>query len=548
MSTSLTGTQIETTYGDLLQLGNSGGGVTGSMLPVRDGLGTATSFVLSGTAAKFTGTLEVVGALTLDVDLTVPNGGTGAVTFTAYAVLCGGTTATGAVQSVASVGTSGQVLTSNGAGALPSFQAAAGQGNLTGPITSVGLATAVASQTGTGSTFMMQASPTTTGTLTAAAINASGTVTCSGASNPLDVEGTAATGLQIVQRIAKQNNTSPLPVIGFDVTNAAGETACMKMGIGVERWAANGAGSLYLYCANTGNGVNLVGNRASAGDIKLTIDKSGFVGINTSAPATCFLDVNVQGGADSGTTTCRLHSGYAKGSIGTQNVLEVTPRDTTDVLGAIDYLGRWLVNPGLFTSFGPASADVSVQIGSRGAAMIAATIRGATSQTSDLLQWQKQDATVLASVGPTGYPKWPGSNYLTADVTNATATMANIKTLANCISGVTYSGIIAVPASDSTALDGLAFDFNGGTATFSGVDFGFIGVPLGATLGTAYSTALGTSITVTTATTADVMYLMTFSGVCNGSGTLILRGAQVAHTTGTATFRAGTFGKIDASF
>jgi hypothetical protein len=40
--------------------------------------------------------------------------------------LCGGTTGTAALQSIASVGTSGQVLTSNGAGALPTFQASAG--------------------------------------------------------------------------------------------------------------------------------------------------------------------------------------------------------------------------------------------------------------------------------------------------------------------------------------------------------------------------------------------------------------------------------------
>jgi hypothetical protein len=52
----------------------------------------------------------------------VAGGGTGVTSNTAYAVLCGGTTGTGAIQSVASVGSSGQVLTSNGAGALPTFQ------------------------------------------------------------------------------------------------------------------------------------------------------------------------------------------------------------------------------------------------------------------------------------------------------------------------------------------------------------------------------------------------------------------------------------------
>lgn len=56
--------------------------------------------------------------------LPVVAGGTGATSATAYAVLCGGTTSTGPFQSIASVGTSGQILTSNGAGALPTFQTA----------------------------------------------------------------------------------------------------------------------------------------------------------------------------------------------------------------------------------------------------------------------------------------------------------------------------------------------------------------------------------------------------------------------------------------
>ena len=62
--------------------------------------------------------------------LPVANGGTGNVSTTAYAVLCGGTTSAGALQPIASVGTTGQILTSNGAGALPTFQAAGGGGEL----------------------------------------------------------------------------------------------------------------------------------------------------------------------------------------------------------------------------------------------------------------------------------------------------------------------------------------------------------------------------------------------------------------------------------
>jgi len=56
----------------------------------------------------------------------VAKGGSGRASHTVYAVICGGTTTTAEQQSIASVGTSGQVLTSNGAGALPTFQDASG--------------------------------------------------------------------------------------------------------------------------------------------------------------------------------------------------------------------------------------------------------------------------------------------------------------------------------------------------------------------------------------------------------------------------------------
>ncbi len=58
----------------------------------------------------------------------VAGGGTGNTTFTAYSVICAGTTSTAALQNVSGVGTSGQVLTSNGASALPTWQAGGGGG------------------------------------------------------------------------------------------------------------------------------------------------------------------------------------------------------------------------------------------------------------------------------------------------------------------------------------------------------------------------------------------------------------------------------------
>jgi hypothetical protein len=65
-------------------------------------------------------------SLTADISgvLTVANGGTGDSTLTPYALLAGGTTSTGPLQQVSGVGTTGQVLTSAGAGALPTWSAA----------------------------------------------------------------------------------------------------------------------------------------------------------------------------------------------------------------------------------------------------------------------------------------------------------------------------------------------------------------------------------------------------------------------------------------
>ena len=88
----------------------------------------ATNQVLLGS----TGADPIWGAVDLTTDVTgtlpVANGGSGFATTTAYAVLCGGTTATNPFQPIAGVGNATEVLTSNGAGALPTFQAAGGGG------------------------------------------------------------------------------------------------------------------------------------------------------------------------------------------------------------------------------------------------------------------------------------------------------------------------------------------------------------------------------------------------------------------------------------
>ena len=110
----------------------------------------------AGTAASVSGTV------------TTAHGGTGLASLATYAVLTGGTSTTGPVQQVSGVGTSGYVLTSNGAGSLPTWQASTG-GSVSFPITilegGTGGTTAALAITNLGAADLTSAQTLTTKTL-----------------------------------------------------------------------------------------------------------------------------------------------------------------------------------------------------------------------------------------------------------------------------------------------------------------------------------------------------------------------------------------------
>jgi len=97
-----------------------GGGAGAAPATTTTGTGVVTAIGNNTNAANGLAVLGAGGALA------VAQGGTGLTTTTAYSVVFTGTTATGNFQASAGPGTAGQVLTSNGAGALPTFQTSSG--------------------------------------------------------------------------------------------------------------------------------------------------------------------------------------------------------------------------------------------------------------------------------------------------------------------------------------------------------------------------------------------------------------------------------------
>lgn len=118
------GTIVTGTYGGT---GVNNGSNT---ITLAGNISTAGAFTTSGafgltlnTTALTSVTLPTSGTLLSNAAaVTVAQGGTGAATFTAYSVICAGTTATGAFQNVVGVGTAGQTLSSAGAAALPTWK------------------------------------------------------------------------------------------------------------------------------------------------------------------------------------------------------------------------------------------------------------------------------------------------------------------------------------------------------------------------------------------------------------------------------------------
>lgn len=146
--TAFTNQPIKTTYGDIVQLGNSGAGVSASLLTVQDGLGNSLPYQLSSTAFNVTGTFTVAGSAVLTASSTAiltnktyDTAGTGNV-FKINGTQVSAVTGTGAV-----VLANGPTITLANAIGLPVSTGISGFGS--------GVATALAVNTGSSGAFVV---------------------------------------------------------------------------------------------------------------------------------------------------------------------------------------------------------------------------------------------------------------------------------------------------------------------------------------------------------------------------------------------------------
>lgn len=130
---------------------------------------------------------------------------------------------------------------------------------------------------------------------------------------------------------------------------------------------------------------------------------------------------------------------------------------------------------------------------------------------------------------------------LTADYTNATATMSNtaLTPHAPVVAARIYTFNLQIFFTDSVAADGIKIDFDGGTATAT-IFRAHCKIFDAALLSSTQATALATDFTAAVTTGAS---LLECSGalVPSATGTFIVRAAQNAHTTGTLTIHRGSY-------
>lgn len=163
---------------------------------------------------------------------TVSQGGTGLASLTAYALLAGGTTSTGVMQQVSGLGTLGQVLTSAGAAALPTWESIP-------PV----VPSALTRVDDTNVTLTLGGSPTT-------ALLAATSLTLGWAGTLAAARG--GTGVSSLGTISRTDDTNVTLTLGGTPTNSTIQSVSFTMGWSGQLALARGGSNASLTASNGG--------------------------------------------------------------------------------------------------------------------------------------------------------------------------------------------------------------------------------------------------------------------------------------------------------
>jgi trimeric autotransporter adhesin len=391
---------------------------------------------------------------------TVPGGGTGNFAFTAYTVLCAGTTTTGTFQNVVSVGTSGQVLTSNGASALPTFQAA-GASSITITGDSGGGLTGNSFTFTGGTTGLTFSGATTTETLTGTLIVGNGgTGQSTLAAYRLITGGTTSTGA--LQTVASTGSAGQLLTSGGSAAVPAWTTATYPSTI-----TANDL----VYASAS----NVIGGLASANSSILSTNSSG-VPTWTTAPNITALTIDNGAGnndvislAQAGTT--KTIFGYSNSSTAFLLCNGAVFSGSTAAIIVDANGGQWL---GHQNNSAPSAGYIGEQIRATLAQGSAATLSNGSNANVCSISLTAGIWDCSGIAGFTGYTTGTGVqlSISTSSVTSGTAGDNFVALAATSLTGSdTYISIpsyrIPVATSQTVYLVGLA-NFTAGTAKVYG--------------------------------------------------------------------------------
>jgi hypothetical protein len=395
----------------------------------------------------------------------IVQGGTDVKSFTAYSVIAGGTTSTGPLQNVGT-GTAGQLLTSAGSAALPTWQnVTASSITITGN-TGGGLTGNSFTFTG-GTTGLSFGGSGTTETLTFAGITANAGVVNLGtdsAANAVNIGTVSSTGRVIT------------------IGNVTGTTG-INQNVGTGNFTLNGVGaSSYNIGAATTTGSIIIGGTAQSGPIHIGTSSGGgtiIIGNGTGASA-----------IDIGTGT-----GSTSTSIGNQSAAGASVHMFSGSIGSIAM--ETAGGPIIMTSTGgliQIGTDLTACVIDIGNVAVAKTISiGSTVATSSLTL--SAPSAGMFAIGIAGVAV-ANKNYVS--INTSTGELGSD-------AGPTSS--ISITGNTGGALVGNAFTFTGGT---TGLSFGGSGTT--ETLTFAGITANGGTVSLATDATTSTINIGTGAG------------------------------------